>query len=153
MKRRRLEFPKVQNVLEDGCIRICKDDKDYFFEIDQEVTTDIGEAVAILMRNGLDTWNNKEIWNTPIENKIKTDEISPEKSLYWLTGGDDEWTSLDNYSKPWHQMALTFQEEYGMLIVMIISKAKTLGDIRDGFMKYLNLPTLYDFAVKNEMVC
>ena len=152
MKRRRLAFPKVETIWENDSIKICKDDQDYFFEIGKEITTDIGEAVAILMRCS-DMWENESLWKIQIENKIDTKEITPEKSLYWLSGGDKEWMGLENYSTPWHEIALTFQEEYGMIVATIISKAETLGDIRDGFLKHVSLPTLYDFAVKNDMVC
>ena len=44
-------------------------------------------------------------------------------------------------------MYLSFQEEYGLIIIDIISKAKTIGDVRAGFIKELNLPTLYEFCL------
>ena len=31
-------------------------------------------------------------------------------------------------------------------------KSKKLADVRDGFVKYLNLPTLYNFAISRDMV-
>ena len=149
MKKKKTTLERVSNVWENDLVTVCRGEKEYFFEIGQETTNDIGEAVAIMMRYK-NLWNDS-IWNTEVKN-INTEDITPLKTLYWLSGGDAEWSSLEHYSKPWHEIALTFQEEYGMLICMIISKAKTLRDIREGFIKYLNLPTLYDFAVQQELV-
>ena len=78
--------------------------------------------------------------------------ITPEKSLFWLTGGYSEWRTLTHYNKPWCECYLEFQEEFGFLIVNIVKKSKTLSDIRNGFQKYLNLPTLYDFAISRDFI-
>jgi hypothetical protein len=60
------------------------------FEIGKELTTDIGEAVSILIRS-CDSSN--QIWNIEIE--ISTENITPERSLFWLTGGDKEWRTME----------------------------------------------------------
>jgi len=130
-------------------VRINKStNNEYFFEIGTEITEDIAEAISILMR--------KIDWNDPIWEKdlkdINTDLITPEKCLFWLTGGYTEWRTLEHYNKPWCDCYLDFQEEFGMLIVNIIKKAKKFKDIRDNFNKYLNLPTLYNFAVSRDMI-
>ena len=94
---------------------------------------------------------NHSVWETEIDN-IKIEEISPEKSLFWLTGGYTEWRSLENYNRPWCDCYLEFQEEFGFLIINIVKKSRTLGDIRDGFLRYLNLPILYDFAISRNLI-
>ena len=92
-----------------------------------------------------------QVWNIEIKG-INTEEITPQKSLYWLTGGNNEWKSLDNYNKPWCDCYLDFQEEFGMLIINIIKKSKSFKEIRDNFNKHLNLPILYNFAVSKDMI-
>ena len=150
MKKKRVEIKSKGSkiIYSSEFINISKENEEYFFEMGNQLTNDIAEAVSILMRK-ID-WNS-EIWNLEI-NDIVTENISPEKSLYWLTGGYDEWKNLENYNKPWSEYYLDFQEEFGMLIVNIIKKSKTLKDIRDKFMRLLNLPTLYDFAISKNMV-
>ena len=95
-------------------------------------------------------WNDP-IWNTEI-NKIIYEDITPEKALFWLTGGYAEWRTLNHYNRPWCDSYLEFQEEFGFIIINIIKKSKKLSDVRDGFLKYLNLPILYDFAISRNMI-
>jgi hypothetical protein len=130
-------------------VRINKsNNNEYFFEIGTEVTEDIAEAVSILMRKV--DWNDN-IWNREIK-EVDMNSITPEKSLFWLTGGYAEWRTLDNYNKPWCDCYLDFQEEFGILIINIIKKSKSFKEIRDNFNKYLNLPILYNFAVSKDMI-
>ena len=51
----------------------------------------------------------------------------------------------------WGECYLKFQEEFGILVYSIIKKSKTFKDIREGFIKYLNLATLYNFALEKEI--
>ena len=90
------------------------------------------------------------IWKTEI--KIETDEIFPEKSLYWLSGGDEEWIKLENYTDPWNECYSYFEEEFGNMIIQAVKDSRTLLDIRNFFTKHLNLPILYDFAIKMNLV-
>jgi hypothetical protein len=130
-------------------LTMVEEKNEYFFEIGNKITTDIAEAVSILMREF--SWDDK-IWQIEVDKKMIYEEIDPEKSLYWLTGGDKEWSSLKNYNRPWSEYYLDFQEEFGFLIVSIVKRSKTLLDIRNGFLKYLNLPTLYNFAISKNMI-
>lgn|SRR5574343_720658 len=147
MKRKRIE--KVVNMHGDTIVKINKGTtKDYFFEIGDQMTTDVAEAVAIMMRKK--ELINSELWNLAIE--VDEEMISPEKSLYWLSGGDKEWKTLDNYNTNWCDCYLDFQEEFGIIITLIVKKSKTLKDIRDRFIRHLNLPILYDFAINRGLV-
>jgi hypothetical protein len=129
-------------------ILIQKDETNWNFEIGKELTNDIAEAVSIMMRtDGIDD----DIWNIKI-NEINIEEITPVKSLYWLTGGNKEWNSLENYNKSWSSCYLDFQEEFGFLVISIVKRSKKLSDIRDGFLKYLNLPIIYDYAISAGLV-
>lgn len=129
-------------------ISIYRAKEEWFFEIGSEMTTDLAEAVAILMKTkGI----NDEVWNLELD-KIRTEEISPAKSLFYLTGGHQEWTLLENYSKPWSECCLDFQEEFGLMITKIIKRSKKLSDVKNGFMKYLNLPIIYEFAMSKDLV-
>ena len=144
MKRRREVICNNTLLFGNNIVRITKS-KELLFEIKNEVTTDLAEAVAIMMRMDI-----KNIWDIELEKDIIS--IEPAKCLYWLSGGDKEWLTLDHYNKPWVNYYLQFQEEFGFMVIEIIKNAKAVGDIRDGFIKYLNLPTLYDFAISQEMV-
>lgn len=149
MKKRKLDLkPMVNDIYNKGIVRASKEENEYFFEIGKELTSDVAEAVAILMRK-VDF--NEAIWNLEVSNII-LENITPERSLFWLTGGYSEWRTLENYNKPWCDCYLEFQEEFGYLIVNIIKKSKTLKDIRENFLKYLNLPILYDFAINRKMI-
>lgn len=119
-----------------------------YFEIGTEITNDVAEAVSILMNK---TNLDDPIWKTEINKKI-TDVILPEKTLYWLTGGDKEWNTLENYIEPWNECYFYFEEEFGHIIIEAVNQSKTLLDIRNFFVKYLNLPILYDFAIKIDIV-
>ena len=94
---------------------------------------------------------NDPIWQLEIRN-IDTNNVSPEKSLYWLTGGESEWKTLEHYNRPWCDCYLEFQEEFGFLIISIINRSRTLDEMRKLFIEYLNLPTLYDFALSRGLI-
>lgn len=146
MKRKKVECINSIKIWDDRLIKIEKeDDGNYYFEVNGEITTDVSEAVSILMRV-------KSKWNDPIWNLNTYDfdiyNIKPAKTLYWLTGGDDEW-GKENYKKNWAESFHIFEDEYNETIINIIRKSKTLKDIRDGFLKKLNLPKLYEFALRN----
>jgi hypothetical protein len=72
------------------------------------------------------------VWEIEIKG-INTDEISPKKSLYWLTGGDTEWKTLPNYRNPWGESYLEYIEGFGMSVINIVGKSKTIGDITSIF--------------------
>lgn len=150
MKRRKLALKTIgkNDVYNDGVVRVTKEEDVYFFEIGNELTSDIAEAVAILMRK---VDYNDNIWNLKLED-IDAESITPEKSLFWLTGGYSEWRILDNYNKPWCDCYLDFQEEFGMLIYNIVKRTTKMKEIRDNYYKYLNLPILYDFAISKNMI-
>lgn len=145
MKKKKVAVMRPNNVWNSEMIKIGQDFNGYYFEIGTEVTNDLAEAVAILMR--LKSKWNDQIWNLEIS-EIDYYNIEPSKCLYWLSGGDKEWTNDENYKKYWHEVQLEFQEEFGVLIISILKKSKTLKDVRTGFLKYLNLATLYNFAIE-----
>lgn len=150
MKKRRVdvESKSLRNIYSNNQVNISKENEEYFFEIHSEMTNDVAEAVSIMMSKV--DWNSS-IWELEIKD-IVTENISPAKSLYWLTGGTQEWTNLEHYKKPWSEYYLDFQEEFGMLIINIIKKSKKLKDVRNNFVKYFSLPTLYDFAISKNMI-
>ena len=155
MKRKRIdletskEVRRDKEILNQSILNVSKQSNEYFFEIGGEATTDVAEAVSILMRKV--QWDDP-IWDMNIDKRIVYEDITPEKSLFWLSGGNTEWKTLNHYNRPWCDCYLEFQEEFGFLIINIIKKSKKLSDIRDGFMKYLNLPVLYNFAISKDMV-
>jgi hypothetical protein len=150
MKKRKDLLEKIGNkiIFKDDTRKISIEGNEWFFEIGKELTTDITEAVSILMR---ECDNNDQVWDIEIK-KINTSDITPEKCLYWLTGGHKEWKSLENYNKPWCDCYLDFQEEFGLVILNAIRLSNTLGDIRSYFIDNLNLPVLYDFALSKNLI-
>lgn len=149
MKKRRLDLKPIgKEIINTNLFSISKNGNEYIFKIGNEFTHDVAEATAILMRM-IDY--NDEVWNIEVSN-INLDEITPSKALFWLTGGYSEWRDLENYNKPWSHCYLDFQEEFGYLIINIVEKSKKLKDIRDLFIKNVNLPILYDFALSKNMI-
>ena len=152
MKRKRILFRSELSdvVFIDDKLVVSRDESGCLFEVGKEVTNDVAELVSMLIKNK--DWNNS-IWDTELSeigNVIS--EISPERSLFILTGGYQEWSNLEHYNRPWCDCYLDFQEEFGFLVINIVKRAKKLSDIRDGFLKYLNLPVLYDFAISRNFV-
>ena len=66
MKRKKLALKSVgkNDVYNNGIVRVTKEEGTYFFEIGNELTSDVAEAVALLMRK-LD-WNDS-LWNMELE--------------------------------------------------------------------------------------
>lgn len=145
MKRKKAALrPKVRrDIYTSEIVRVSREKNEYFFEIGSEPTSDIAEAVALMMRRV--DWGD-ESWDIEVSD-VALDEITPEKPLFWLTGGPAEWNSMENYTRPWFDCYLEFQEEFGMAVVDIVAGAKTLRDIRDGYCRALCLPRLYEFAL------
>jgi hypothetical protein len=149
MKRKKeLLKSELDSVFVSKKLVIKKEGNEWFFEIGKEMTNDLSEAVTIMMRvcKPDDSAWDIEVNNTNIEN------ITPEKSLFWLTGGKQEWGNLENYNRPWCDCYLDFQEEFGFMIIKIIKDSKKLSEVRDGFIKYLNLPIIYDFAMSKNLL-
>jgi hypothetical protein len=122
--------------------------RELVFEIGQEIITDVAEAVAILMTK---VDNDDPIWNTEIQG-LKIGNITPERALFWLTGGTTEWRKKHSYIRDWHDCFMDYNERFGHIIVDLVHKSKKLGDIRDFFRKELNLLTLYDFAISKKII-
>jgi hypothetical protein len=144
MGKKRFTRPNNVRVLtESSFVRISKEvNGQLFFEVGNEITTDIAEAVSIMMRiPNLD----ETIWEKELP--MDFDTVEPRRALYWLSGGDNEWVALQNYNRPWSQCDIEYQEEFGFMVMSILKKSKKLKDIKQGFIRYLNLPTLYEFAL------
>jgi hypothetical protein len=144
MRKKRFTRPNnIRLLTESNIVRISKEvNGQLFFEIGNEITTDIAEAVSIMMRiPNLD----ETVWENELP--MDFDTVEPRRALYWLSGGDNEWITLQNYDRPWSQCDIEYQEEFGFMVMSILKKSKKLKDIKNGFIKYLNLPTLYEFAL------
>ena len=148
MKRRK-DLTENSLIFNNNTIRIeMESNQELFFEIRNEVTTDLAEAVAIMAIMEIEGCWDMEL-NSTFPDKFNVD---PEKCLYWLSGGPKEWRALEHYNRPWVDCYMDFQEEFGFMVIDIIKESKTLGDIKHGFAKYLNLPILYDFAISKGFV-
>lgn len=150
MKRKKDLLEKIGDkiIFNEDKVKISQEGNQWVFEINNELTTDIAEATALMMRI---CSKDSFVWEIEIKG-INTEEISPKKSLYWLTGGDTEWKTLPNYRNPWCESYLEYIEGFGMSVINIVGKSKRIGDIRDQFIKNLNLPILYEFALNNNLL-
>lgn len=117
-----------------------------YFQIGYQITNDLAEAISIMMRT---THENDTIWNTKIKNKP---DINVDKSLYWLSGGDEEWINLTNYNQPWIECSDLYINEFKQTIEAIIDESLTLKDIKNGFNNKLNMLKMYDFAIANNLI-
>jgi hypothetical protein len=124
-----------------------KEDGRIFYEIEENITQDVAEAVSLMMRNPR---VDKSIWKKELN--IDLDTVDCRKCLYWLTGGDKEWIKLTNYSKPWNECDQLFVDEFEFVIRWILKKSKTLSEIRNSFIEHLNLHVLYEFALSKNIV-
>ncbi len=149
MKKKKVALMRTFDIWSDNLIKIDKEGEQYYFEIGNNITDDISEATSILMKHK-NRWNSK-VWETKLEN-IDFYNVSPGKSLYWLSGGDLEWKVMNNYKISWMDSSILFEEEFGDRVLSILKKSKTMKDIRSGFIKYLNLPILYEFALENKII-
>lgn len=128
-----------------GIMRVSKEENVYFFEIGNETTCDVAEAVAIMMR--------KVDWQDPVwDIEYVTSSVDPEKALFWLTGGYTEWRTLENFNRPWCDCYLEYQQEFGELIFNISTRNTTLRGIREGFVEHVSLPDLYEFALSRDFI-
>jgi len=144
MKKKEVAIMRNFDFWSDNLVKIDKEGDQYYFEIGSDITTDLAEAVAIMM---IKYKNNGKFWDLELKN-IDYYNITPEKSLYWLSGGDNEWQIMNNYKKSWMECSLDYQEEFGLKVISILKKSKTMKDVKNGFLKYLNLPILYEFALE-----
>ena len=147
-RKKNISYTEIKPFYSDNLIKISKDGQEWIFEIGKEVTGDVAEAVAILMTI---KDKNDKIWDICIS-EINNTELMPIKSLFWLTGGEVEWKTMEHYNLPWADCHIMFDEEFGYVINNIVNKAKTLKDIRQMFIRKLNLPTLYEFALSKNLV-
>ncbi len=150
MRKKKVTTLSPHNLVNTNEIKISKHHgEDYFFEIGKNLTQDVIEGVILMMRENIEISNTS--WNIEIKN-INTYEIDPRKSLYWLTGGDDEWMSnSNNYKYKWHECVNEFTEKFGEDIIDIIETSKTLLDVRKQIMDRLNLPILFEFALDRKI--
>lgn len=125
-----------------------------FFESENTIlcgkfmSNDYSESVACLMRLPK-VFNDNKLWNIKINNKY---DISTKNVLYWLTGGNSEWMDKKNYKYEWDEVESIFNHHFENTILDIISRSNTLGDIKRGFMKHLNLPIIYEFSLNNDLI-
>ena len=111
---------------------------------EQILTFDAAEAVAAMMRIPK-MLLDKEIWKIKISNVDK--DVQAIKALYWLTGGNDEWVNLENYTINWSSASIFFEEKIGKELLNGINKCDTLGDIRKLLERRFNLGRLYELAL------
>lgn len=148
-KRKTLVKVNLSDVIfNDNLIAINKTEFGFFFEIGEQITDDVAEAVSILMKR---VDKSDPIWKTKL-NDFKEYSVVPEKSLYWLSGGQKEWDTLINYNRPWCESYILFQEHFGTMVVEAVEKSKTLEEVRDFFQTNINLLDIYEYALSINLI-
>lgn len=147
MKRRRTVLENEEIIFKREGINIVNIGGQIIFEIKEHITLDLAEAISLAMN---EDFEESEFWSLPVQIFDKT--IISEKALYWLSGGDKEWVTLENYSDSWYNCYSDFCSKWEPAIIDIISKSETLLDIKLGYKKRLNLVTLYDWAISKGFV-
>lgn len=148
MKKKKVATMRKFDFWSDNIIKIDNENGQYYFEIANDVTTDLAEAVSIMMK--YKTKVNSNFWELEIKD-VDFYNISPSRCLYWLSGGDLEWKIMNNYKKTWGECSASFEEKFGDLVLSILKSSKTFKDVRSGFIKKLSLPILYEFALENQI--
>ena len=150
-KNKQLILSEGYLILENSKVRVYKEKNNlYYFEstnskLNYFLSVDYLESVAALMKLK-DLYDFDSLWDIEITDEMRNN-IFLSKSLYWLTGGDREWVTSSVYNTTWLESGHIFVEEYGNKLEKINKKCKTLGDVRDEFIRYMNLPTLYEFGL------
>lgn len=148
MKRRKWILEQEHTIYNKSDISIINSGNQIIYEIKGNSTLDIVEATSILMSLSIE---DLDIWNIPIINLDKN-LITPEKTLYWLSGGDKEWVILDNYSISWYDCHDIFCLKFGHLVHQSVEHSKTLNDIRKFLKQNLNLAIIWDWAISKGFV-
>ena len=149
-KRRPDDIDRSINIYTDekNFIKIDISDGLYTFEIGNEITSDLSEAIAIMIRK-IDFDN--PIWDLDVKN-FEIENIKTDKCLFWLSGGYTEWRTLDHYNRPWFDCYIEYDNKFGGVVMNILKRSKKLKDIRNKMLKHLSLPILYDFALSKNFV-
>jgi hypothetical protein len=135
-------------------IQVFKENNVYYFESNNEklsnfITNDYMEAVAAFMKLK-DTFDLNYLWDIKVTDEMR-ENLSVNKTLYWITGGDREWVENKTYKKTWIEYSNIFVKKYQKRIETI-KECKTLGEVRDEFLKHMNLPMIYEFALTKNMI-
>ena len=147
MKKRKVVTMKPFNILDNEDIKISKYRDDFLFDINGKITDDVAEAVAIMIYQNIPSDNNA--WSTNIK-QVNLFEIDPKRSLYWLSGGDIDWSS-NNYRKEWHECVGEFSEKFSETVLEMVQRSNNMFELREKFQKDLNITILYEFALENKI--
>lgn len=147
MKKRKVATMKPFNILDNEDIKISKYRDDFLFDINGKITDDVAEAVAIMIYQNIPSDNNA--WSTNIK-QVDLFEIDPKRSLYWLSGGDIDWSS-NNYRKEWHECVGEFSEKFSETVLEMVQRSNNMFELREKFQKDLNITILYEFALENKI--
>jgi hypothetical protein len=145
MKRRKVLVKEISEIIDDK-FTFTKMDEKIIYQINDFFTTDIAEAVSILM---FKVHEDDEVWQTKV---TQINNIQPSKCLYWLTGGDIEWNRLNNFNERWSDCYKIFESEFGEIIIDIVNNSNTLGDIKRGLKERVNLLTIYEFSLATKII-
>lgn len=124
------------------------DEGETLFEIGEILTTDLAEGISIMLTNEILV--DDRLWKTKVTENIEN--VEPRRALYWLSGGDREWLTLENYNRNWVECEWDLQEKFGIILIEILKNSKTYGDIRKGFIEKISLSILYDFALSKNFI-
>lgn len=157
MKKNKMTLSNENIIIESSVFNLYKEKNNdlYYFEsfhknLNHFLSIDYLESVSALMK--LKELHDFDLlWDIEITDEMRNN-IDIKKSLYWLSGGDREWITSKIYNTTWSDSSHLFLEEFEEMIEDINKKCNTLGETRDEFIKYMNLPTLYEFGLKKGII-
>ena len=155
-KNKQLVLSDNNLIMEKSKISIYRENNNlYFFEsnnpnLNYFLSIDYLESVSALMKLK-DMYDFDTLWDIKITDEMRIN-VNYNKSLYWLTGGDREWVTSKVYNTTWSESSDLFLKEYGSILEDINIKCDNLGEVRDEFLKYMNLPTLYEFGLSKNII-
>lgn len=97
-------------------------------------TQDVAEGAAII--EGSDYKKNPELRNIVITQKDK-DNVVPEESIYWLTGGNKAWgRGAHELNVDWDDVADELVAKYKDFVNEAVKDSDTLGELIDELEKF-----------------
>lgn len=116
------------------------------------VTCDYVEAISIISKSNITLTD--DFWNVKISNATKdVNTIQYSNILYWLSGGDSVWLSEETpYKESWSINVDMFIKKYKRILNNILKKSNSFLEVKKNISLKVNLQTIYEFSLNNDML-
>lgn len=131
---------KLVDCIYEDAITACIDDAGQIYYLVYKLKIDTDDVVELAA--GLNYIKYKEK-NSIRDIRYDKTECNPNKSLYWITGGDKVWNNLD-----WYKYSDIINDELSDIIIHIWETSETIGELQDRLLKTLNPARIYELLLK-----